>query len=320
MDNPIKIRTIFMGTSPFAKSILLSLLENKYNVISVYTKPDKKIDRGNKLQKSPVKILAEENKVEIFQPEKFDEDTIKKIKEQKPDLIIVAAYGKILPKSILSIPGFGCINVHPSLLPKFRGPSPIQNTLLEGEEKTGTTIMLMDETMDTGDILAQKTASISSDETYENLHEKLSDLSAKLLIETVPIWIRRKISPKKQNGEEATYCQLIERKDGQIIWDASALSIYNRFRAFSSWPGVFTFWEKDGYNLRLKIHKLSLSPKRISEDHREFGQVFDLDGNIAVQTSDGAILLEEVQLEGKNKNLITDFVNGHPDFIGSVLK
>lgn len=319
MKDPIKLRTIFMGTSSFAEKILGALIENKYNIISVYTRADKKIEREQMLQKSVIKTLAEKNKLKVFEPEKFDEKTIAELKNQKPDIIVVAAYGKILPAAVLKIPGFGFLNVHASFLPKFRGPSPVQNAILEGMPETGTTIMLMDEGIDTGDVLDQKKIKIDPNETYQNLLEEIAVVSSKLLLETIPRWIERKIIPQKQDGSRASYCQLIERQDGKIIWVESALSIYNRFRAFYPWPGIFTYWEKNGYNLRLKIHQLSLAEKN-SETVFRTGEVFELDGKIAVQTGKGAISLEEIQIEGKSKTSIADFINGHPEFIGSVLK
>ena len=318
--DPIELKVIFMGTSAFAAEVLKALLENKYNVVSVYTRPDKKVGRKKELQKSSVKEVAEKNKIKIFQPEKFDEKTVEDLKNQKPDLIVVTAYGRILPKAVLEVPGFGSINVHPSLLPRFRGPSPIQNAILEGEKETGTTIMLMSEEMDAGDILAQEKISISTDETYFDLSEKLASFSAELLLKTLPLWIKRKIVPEKQNDSEASYCQLIERSDGRVVWADDAISIYNRARAFSPWPGIFTFWEKDGCNLRLKLLKAALWKNYSQKNEKKIGEVFEEENKIAVQTSSGALVLEEVQLEGKSKMDIQEFINGYPNFLGSLLK
>lgn len=318
MTNPIKSKIIFMGTSFFSKTILESLLKNDYNIISVYTQKDKKVGRSQKMKKSEVKILAGEKNIPVFEPQKFYDATIEEIKKQKPDLIVVAAYGKILPKSVLEIPGFGCLNVHTSLLPKYRGPSPIQNAILNGENETGATIMLMNEGIDTGDILAQEKVSIGKDENCSMLFEKLAKLSSKLLLKIIPDWIERKIEAVAQNENEATYCEIIERSDGKINWSDSAISIYNRFRAFSPWPGIFTYFEKDGKNLRLKLHNISLAES--IEKKYALGEVFKREEKVFVQTGDGIINLEEVQLEGKNKVKIYDFLCGHTTFIGSVLK
>lgn len=315
----IKLRVVFMGTSFFAERILTALLAAEYNIISVYTQADKKVGREQKLQKSAVKITAEKNKISVFSPVKFEETEINKLAGQKPDLIIVAAYGKILPKAVLNLPGFGAINIHASLLPDYRGPSPIQNAILDGEKETGTTIMLMNEGIDTGDILNQEKINIAPDETSAELTEKLADLSSKLLLETVPLWVKRKIEPKPQDNSKATLCQLIERSDGKVFWANSAAVIYNQYRAFFSWPGVFTFWERNNFNTRVKLNKIALAEKNISEKHR-IGEVFKMENEIAVQAENGAIILKEIQPEGKNNMKIADFINGNPDFIGSVLK
>lgn len=319
MKNPVKLNTLFMGTSSFAATILKSLIDNDYNIISVYTRADAKIGREHITQKSPVKLVAEKVKLNVFEPQKFDAEEISKIKKQKPDLIIVAAYGKILPKAVLDIPGFGAINAHASLLPKFRGPSPVQNALLDGEIKTGTTIMLMDEGIDTGDILAQKKIIINPEEKYPELLEKMATASSQLLLKTLPDLINRKIKPVPQEETQASYCQLIERQDGKIIWNEEAISIFNRWRAFYPWPGVFTYWGKNSCNIRLILHKIKFSTRKINPDFSQ-GQVFESDGEIGVFANQGSIILEEVQLEGKNRIGIADFINGHPDFIGSILK
>ena len=319
MENPIKLKIVFMGTSFFAAAILEALIKDDYNIISVYTKPDQPVGRDQKVRKSEVKILSEQEKLRIFTPEKIDKDTILEIKEQEPDIIIVASYGKILTEEILKLPRFGAINVHASLLPKFRGPSPIQNAILNGEKETGATIMLMDKGIDTGDILSQQKIDINPEETYPELLKRISQLSSYALLKTLPLWIRKKISPKKQEENKATYCQLIERSDGKIIWTNDARSIYKQWRALLPWPGIFTYWEKNGVNLRLKLTKISLVSGEL-KDNREMGEVMDLNGKTAVKAASGIIILEEIQLEGKAKVKIGDFINGYPDFIGSRLK
>ena len=315
----IKLRTIFMGTSEFASEILDSLFNAGYNIISVYTQPDKKSGRDQKMTFSAVKIFSEKNKIPIFQPSKFDETEVEEIKQQKPDIIILAAYGKIIPPSVLKIPGFGALNVHASLLPKYRGPSPIQNALLNGETETGITIMLMDEHIDTGGILSQKSVTIDKDETAADLQKKLAKISSELLLETLPQWVERKIAPKKQDESKATLCQLVEKSDGKIIWSDSAESIYNRYRAFYPWPGIFCFWEKEDSFKRMKLNKINLLKSNPEMKHN-IGEVFQIVEGVGVQASLGIILIEEIQLEGRPKVKIEEFLNGYPDFIGSVLK
>ena len=307
-----------MGTSDLSEAILQGLISNDYNVVGVFTKPDMKIGRKQDLAEPLVKKLAQEHEIPVFQPLKFNSEATAELRHLKPDLVIVAAYGKIIPKTALEIPGFGCINVHVSLLPKYRGPSPIQNALLSGETETGVTIMLMDEGIDTGDILLQEAIQIQEQDNTETLMKKLSEVGSKLLLETIPLWVERKIEPKAQNHSLAVLCQLIEREDGRIYWTHSAENIFNRWRAMSPWPGIFTYWKNNSVLIRLKL--ISIGVQRIDpvQKHLE-GEVFEIGNDIGVQTSRGVIVLKEIQKEGKKAMSAKDFANGHPNFIGSIL-
>lgn len=314
----IKIRTVFMGTSSFAATMLEGLINEHYNLVGIYTKPDKPVGRDRKIQASPVKDLALKNELPVYQPQKFTDEITDELKKLKPDLIIVAAYGKILPKSVLNVPGFACINVHTSLLPKFRGPSPVQNALLCGEENTGVTIMLMNEGMDTGDILAQQSMAIEPHDTYPVLLDKLAFLAKDLLLKTVPLWIERKIEPVAQTNENATLCQMIDREDGRIYWDEDAQVIYNKYRALYPWPGVFTFWKQGDRMIRIKLLSIGIQKTDPLEKHAA-GQVFAIGEKIGIQAASGVILLEELQFEGKKPMNITDVINGYQSFVGSTL-
>lgn len=307
-----------MGTSELSEVILKELIENKYNLVGVFTKPDQKVGRKQELTTPLVKKLAEEKNIPVFQPLKFNSEAVEQLKSLKPDLVIVAAYGKILPSSALEIPGFGCINVHVSLLPKFRGPSPIQNALLQGEKETGITIMLMDEGVDTGDILTQEKIEIADEDNHQALSEKLSKEGAKLLIKTIPQWVEQKIQPLSQEHEKATFCELIEREDGKIYWINSAEEIYNRYRALTPWPGIYTHIETENGLQRLKLIKIKLQKTDPIERKKE-GEVFQIGEDIGIQTSKGIVILQEVQKEGKKVTDIKSFLNGQPGFIGSVL-
>lgn len=302
-----------MGTPSLSAEIFESLLEAGYNIVSVYSQPDKKVGRKQILEKTPVKLLAEKNNIPVYEPRKFDESAIELLRAQNPDLIILVAFGKILPKAALEIPRLGAINIHPSLLPKYRGPSPIQNALLNGEKITGTTVMLMDADVDTGDILAQQEISIDPDETYPELEKKLADLSSKLLLNTLPDWIRGKITPQTQNDSLASFCKLIQKADGKINWNAAAESIYNQYRAFFGWPGIFTLWNQK----RLKLNKIRLASD--SFEGYKIGEVFQINDIIYVKAKTGAIILEEIQLEGKPNTQAIHFLNGYPNFVGSIL-
>ena len=295
-------------------------MAKSYNIAAVYTQEDKKVGRNQEIKKSEVKVVAEGANIPVFEPKKFDEEALISLKSIGPELIIVAAYGKILPSSVLKASRFGCINVHASLLPKFRGPSPIQNALLRGEKETGSTIMLMNEGVDTGDIISQEKIEIRNDETYPELSRRLSDLSTKLLLEVIPLWTAGEIKQRPQNNSKAVLCQLIERSDGKINWTDQAKEIYNRYRAFLPWPGIFTYWEKNGLNMRLKLNKISYSETEKEDSSRHLGKVFRLGEKIAVKTSLGSVILEEIQPEGKSNMKISDFINGNADFVGGLLK
>lgn len=318
MENKIKLRTVFMGTSDLSEAILKSLIEKEYNLVGVFTKPDQKIGRKQELTAPLVKKLAEEKNIPVFQPLKFNSEAVESLKELKPDLVIVAAYGKIIPTSALEIPGFGCINVHVSLLPKFRGPSPIQNAILQGETETGITIMLMDEGVDTGDILTQEKVAISPEDNTETLTQKLSKEGSKLLLKTIPLWVEQKIDPQPQDETRATFCELIEREDGKIYWTNTAEEIFNRYRALTPWPGIFSHYESGSGLVRIKLNSIKLQ-KTDPIEKKKIGEVFEIGDDIGVQTSSGVIILKELQKEGKKSTDAKSFVNGQAGFIGTIL-
>ena len=314
-----KVRVVFMGTPALSASLLQALVEKDYNIVGVVTKPDKPVGRKKELSQSPVKTFAQDHNLPLLQPAKMDTEAIEAIRAWKPDLIVVAAYGKILPQTLLDIPGFGCINFHTSLLPLWRGASPIQNALLSGATETGVTIMLMDSGMDTGDILTQKSVPIEPSDTTPTLTNKLLTTGTELLLQTLPLWIERQITPTKQDDEQATLCQLIERADGQILWSDDAESISNRYRALYPWPGIFTYYKRDDNLLRLKLLEISYQKQNAQLVH-PLGTVFEIGEKIGVQTSSGIIFLETVQLEGKTPTAIREFLNGNEGFLGTLLQ
>lgn len=314
-----QVRVVFMGTPALSQSMLEALINERYNVVGVVTRPDRPVGREQTLQASLVKETATKHGIPIFQPERLDEAALKEIKEWKPDLIVVAAYGRILPKHLLELPGFGCVNVHTSLLPRWRGASPIQNALMAGDTETGVTLMLLDEGMDTGDIIAKRACPIDPHERADALTQKLTQLGQALLIETLPLWVKRKINAVPQPTEGITLCQMIEREDGRIFWDTPAQEIYNRFRGLYPWPGVFTFWKRSEDDIvRLKIHEMNFQ-KLTPKGAHPLGSVFEISDKVGVTTSEGVIFLETVQPEGKNPMPIQNFLQGNPQFIGTVL-
>ena len=261
MSNNLKI--IFMGNPGFGSIILKGLLENNYRPVLVITSPDKPVGRKQILTPSPVKVIAQKYSIPLLQllrigkggarrrREGGGSSVVKlKIKNLKPDLIIVTAYGQIIPKEILDIPQYGSLNIHPSLLPKYRGPSPIQTAILNGDKKTGVTIFLMDEKTDHGKIISNFQFSISNKKiSHPELSKKLAKLGAELLIKTIPKWIKGEIKTQPQNESKAIYTKILKKEDGRINWSESAENIERKIRAFYSWPGTFTFWQKK----RLKI-------------------------------------------------------------------
>ncbi len=314
-----KSRLIFFGTPDFAAEILSSLL--KYFLVeAVVTQPDRPVGRQQEFKPSPVKELALKQNLPILQPEQFkkNQPIITQLKSFNPDLFVVAAYGQIIPKDILDLPRNGALNVHASLLPSYRGASPIQAVIKNGESGTGVTIILMDEKLDHGPILAQKRLAISSTETGQTLQTKLAELGSKLLIKTIEDWLQGKIKPIPQDHLKATRTKILKREDGHIDWSKSATEIDRQIRAFTPWPGTFTQFN----NQRLKINQARiLNPKIGCAENAQIGQVFKTaKGEFSVNCGLGSLILEWVQLEGKKELKGREFLNGYPAIVGVILK
>jgi methionyl-tRNA formyltransferase len=307
------LKIIFMGTPEFSVPILNSLIKQT-SVIAVITQPDKKVGRKQIITQSPIKKIALANKIEVSQPERIkgNAEFIQNLKELNPDLIIVAAYGFILPKEILVIPKYGAINVHASLLPKYRGASPIQAAILNGDKETGITIMLVNEKMDEGDILSQETITITNNDNFKTLHDKLSILGAKLLLETLPKWLNKKIKPQKQDQSQASYCKLITKEDGKIDWHKSAIEIERQILALNPWPGTFAKWD----NKKIKLLKVKLLNDL---NKNSAGGIFKVNDGLGVYCGQGALEILELQLEGKKAMSAKEFLNGYPSIIGNIL-
>ena len=287
-NNP---KIIFIGTSEFAVPALESLLKNNYKIITVITSPDKPVGRKQEITPTPIKRIAEKYQLPVIQPENIL-DIKSKILNLKPDLIIVASYGKIIPKSILDIPLSKSLNIHPSLLPKHRGPSPIQTVILNGDKKTGITIMLMDEKMDHGPVVSQMEIDIKPDENYEDLEKRLSQESGNFLIKTLPLYLNDKIKPIKQDENKASYTKILSRKQGEIDLNKSALEIERKIRAFYPWPGTWFYLDKK----RIKI----LKAKAIEKEEET-----------SIKTGKDFLLLEIVQPEGKKPMTGKEFFRGY---------
>ncbi|MCS7150035.1 MAG: methionyl-tRNA formyltransferase [Caldimicrobium sp.] len=299
-----RFRTIFFGTPQFVIPVV-ELLFKEEDLLAVVTQPDKPRGRGLKSTPSPVKIWAMGKGLPVLEPLKLKDDGfLKDIKSLAPDLIVVFAYGKILPRELLEIPKEGCWNIHLSLLPKYRGASPVQWALLNGEEETGVTIMLMDEGMDTGPILLQKALTIEPSENSATLTERLSILSVDALREAISLYKEGKLQAKPQENEKASFATLIKKEDGLVTFEDKAIQLERKIRAFYPWPGTFTMFR----NKILKIHRA----KAVSvAEEQPPGKILKIDRDgILVSTSQGALLLEEVQLEGKQRVSAYEFAIG----------
>ncbi|MFH0854384.1 MAG: methionyl-tRNA formyltransferase [bacterium] len=311
------IKILFFGTSNFAVPILQKLIDEKYNIAAVVTQPDKPTGRKQTLTPSPIKILAAKLGIPLLQPEKLRDNF--KILTLNFQLIITASYGKIIPKKILDLPKFGALNVHPSLLPKYRGSSPIQNAILNGDKKTGVTIMMMDEKMDHGPILAQEEKNIDEKQNFDRLHDELSKLGAELLIKTIPQWISCDIKPTPQGyvagtanrAVYPTYTKIIKKEDGKIDWTKSAIEIERQIRAFTHWPGCWTIYKMDGKEKRVKIIEAVLGTKRLSHLIKP-GQIFKTENKkMTVKCGKDFLEIKKLQIEGKKEMSGEDFLRGY---------
>jgi len=311
------LRIIFMGTAELSCASLEKLCSDpRFQVATVVTQPDKPKGRDLKLQPSPVKVLAQKFNLPVLQPLKArDEAFIAELRALKPDLIVVVAYGQILPQSILDLPPHGCLNVHTSLLPKYRGAAPIQWAIANGDAETGVTIMKMDPGLDTGPVLSlSRTAIVAADDS-QILHDRLAQLGAQLLAETIPDYVAGKIRPQPQPAEGSTYAAKIKKEDGQIDWNLPAKQVWNRLRAFTPWPGAFTFLPAVSKPSLLKIWKLE-----VVEKSGRAGEVLSADKDgITVACGQGAVRILELQLEGGKRLTTAQFLAGHPMKAGTVL-
>lgn len=304
------LRIIFMGTADLACASLLALCrEESFAVIAVVSQPDKPKGRDLKLQPTPVKVLALSEGLSVLQPARArDEAFIAELRRLQPDLIAVAAYGQILPQSILDLPRFGCLNVHTSLLPKYRGAAPIQWAILNGDAETGVTIMKMDAGLDTGPTLAQATTSISAADDAQALHDRLAQLGGDLLVKTIPDYVSGKITPRPQPTEGVSHARKITKEDGQIDWSQPAGVLWNRVRGLTPWPGAFTHLSVDGQPRLLKIWSAEVEARLAGQP----GTVLHADkSGLVVACGQQALRILQLQREGGRRMSLADFLAGH---------
>jgi len=302
-----------MGTPEFAVPVLEALAD-AHQVAGVVTQPDRPAGRGRRLAPSPVKQVALEHGLPLSQPHSLrTPEAVAQLAAWKPEAIVVAAFGQILPQDVLDLPPHGCLNVHVSLLPRWRGAAPVAAAILAGDEVTGVTIMQMDAGLDTGPVLARREEPIQPDDTCATLKERLARLGAELLVETLPAYLAGNLLPRLQPEEGATYAGQLRKEDGLLDWSRPAVELDRRVRAFTPWPGAFTTWGER----RLKV--LRAAPLPAWQGDASPGTVVILADGVAVATGDRALRLEEVQLAGKRPMDIAAFLRGQRDFAGSRL-
>ncbi len=301
------MKILYMGTPDFAVKPLKALIENNYEVCGVVTQPDKPVGRKAILTPPPVKIEAENAGIKVYQPQTLKNgEGIDILKETNPDVVIVVAYGKILPKDFLEFTRYGCINIHGSILPKYRGAAPIQRCVLDGEEYAGVTAMQMDVGLDTGDMLLVEKTKIGENETSGELFERLADMGAGLLIKTLEKLQKGELTPEKQNDEESTYASMLDKSMSPVDWKNSAQQVHNQIRGLDPWPVALTMYG----GKTLKLFRSYISD---SLGNGEAGTVKTIKDGLAVFCGDGkAVVVTEVQYEGKKRMKASDFLRGNP--------
>ena len=309
------MRIVFMGTPEFAIPALDALIHSVHQIVGVFVQPDEPAGRGRIVLPPPVKKLALQHHLTVHQP-RYLRGTceLERLTSLQADVAVIAAYGKILPESFLKVPQYGFLNIHASLLPRHRGPSPITAAIMAGDEMTGVTIMLVTKMMDTGPILTQRRIPIVPQDTTGSLSRKLSDLGADLLMETLPQWLGGKLIPQQQDNGKATYCKMVSKEDGLIDWRRPAVELWRMVRAFQPWPGCYTTWQGNTVKIieAVPLSGEGMPGKVVAMSHEPRAP-------IGVHTGEGVLGLIRLQLEGKRAMSAEDFTRGQRDFIGAQL-
>jgi methionyl-tRNA formyltransferase len=309
-----KPRILFMGTPEFAVPSLAALVERDYPIMGVVTQPDRPKGRGRETIPSPVKAFAEEHRLHVIQPERLAADSfLKQFESLSPDMVVLAAFGQILPAMIITAPGMGCINVHPSLLPKYRGAAPINWAIIRGEQRTGVTIMYMSEGVDRGDIVLQREVPIGAAETYGKLHDRLAALGAELLLVAIEKITDGTATRTKQDDTAATYTTRLKKEDGLIRWNTDAADIVNLVRGLSPSPGAYTFLDGKVLKVLDAVGEEAATGDAAGRVGRE------TEKGLPVAARNGCVYLREIQMESRKKMSIREFLRGYPIEPGHVL-
>jgi methionyl-tRNA formyltransferase len=305
------MRTVFMGSPSFSLPTLHALADH-YRVAGVVTQPDRRAGRGRILRAPPAKEASRRLQIPILQPTNVnDQPSLEQLRAWAPDLIVVAAYGQILRSAILDLPPFGCLNVHASLLPRWRGAAPVQAAILHGDQQTGVTIMCMDPGMDTGPLLSQRQTAIEDSETGGHLESRLARLGAELLLEVLPSYLQGELQPTPQDSAKASYAPMIKKADGELDWRKPSDALARQVRAFDPWPRSFFYWQQR----RIIVHAARAMP----DPSTEIGRVTSHQGFPAIGTSQGMLLLDSLQLPGRKPTSGQAFLHGARGFQGSLL-
>jgi methionyl-tRNA formyltransferase len=306
-----------MGTPDFAVPTLTALIESEYKLVAVVTQPDRPQGRGKKLMPSPVKVVAQNAGIPVLQPKTLkDETAVAELAALKPDLMVVAAFGQILRQNVLTLPPRGCINIHASLLPRWRGAAPVAAVIRAGDPETGVTIMLMDEGMDTGPMLARRAVPITSTHTRETLSAELAELGAALLVETLPAWLAGNLTPEAQDDHLVTLAPRLKKEEGAVDWTQRALEIERQVRAFYPWPGTFTY----GPRGQFKVLAVEVAGEVRPPEQSGPGTVFERQKEVYVTTGQAVLRLIRVQPAGKKEMSAPAMLNGQPELNGAQLK
>ncbi len=315
-----KIKVLFMGTPDFSLLGFKALIEAKnFEIVGVYTQSDKPVGRKQTLTAPPVKLLAQEYGLKVFQPLKIKPE-LKNIKNLAPDLIVVIAYGKIIPQEILDIPKYGCINVHASLLPKYRGAACLSAPILNGDNKTGITIMKMEAGLDTGPIIKQAEITLSGEEKLKDIHDKLSALGAEILVPTLRLWLEKKIEARKQNNEEATYIKVLKKENGKLDFNKNAEELERMIRAYNPWPGTYALLKDEALKIiEAKVIKEDEINSKESLKLLKIAEIFQENKRLLVKCGQNYLDILKLQLPGKKPLSAQEFLNGGQNIIGKIL-